>query len=139
MGSWGTGPFDDDTAMDFIDALADTPTDVRLRRLAAAVDRLLLPQNAEDYTMAVEAVAAAAILAGAGVEQEQTATWEIPPLTADRAEAAMTAVANAYADHGIIAELAAEAGTLSEHRAAIEPVRERLRAAIPPPQDEVLF
>jgi hypothetical protein len=133
------GPFDDDTAMDFIDALADAPADMVLPKLTAAVNRLVQPRNAEDYTMSVEAVAAAAILSGAGFDPRHTETWDVPPLTADMARAALTAVNNAYADHGVIVELAAEAGTRSEHRAAIEPVRERLRAAIPPPQDEVLF
>ncbi|MDP9395197.1 MAG: DUF4259 domain-containing protein [Actinomycetota bacterium] len=65
MGAWGTGPFENDDAMDFVGDLSDAPaseTDRLLRSaLAAAVDT-------DDYLEAPQActaIAAAAIVAAA--------------------------------------------------------------------------
>jgi Domain of unknown function (DUF4259) len=74
VGSWGTGPFHNDAAMDLLEQLADYPAAQRtavLRQLFAAVLRdpdadsfeIAFPEGYTDRLSATEVVAGAALLA----------------------------------------------------------------------------
>jgi len=144
MGSWGYGPFDDDTALDFVDDLVDRQATYVVPALHAALDRLAAPGGALDYSLSVQGLAAAALLAGCVPypEDQRNSAWvstTIPPLDHEIATLACQAIEAAYGEDAILTELAIEAGNLTEHLAGLEPVRQRLRAAIPPPQTETLF
>ena len=73
MGTWGVGPFDDDTAMDFIDEpMARSPVHVR-----SELDRVVrrIPKSGEvNYPSALQAIAAAVLLGGCSLPPE-IATW----------------------------------------------------------------
>jgi hypothetical protein len=141
LGSWGHGPFDDDTSTDFVDQVAELPADELVPALLLTIEKLVSgDRRLEDYTLCVRVVAAAALLAGCVPENDER--W--PADTALRhttavAIAALRAVDTAYADDSILTEMAAEDGNLRERLAAVEPVRQLLRAAIPPPQHETQF
>ncbi|MBX6355485.1 MAG: DUF4259 domain-containing protein [Micromonosporaceae bacterium] len=139
MGSWGPGLFDDDTAMDFVDGLADLPVIDVMPELLRAIDQLA-SHGARDYGRSVRGLAAAALLVGRWPDRAKDwAVRAIPPPTPEIAADALRAIDAAYGDDAILTELTAEAGTLAEHLAAIEPIRQLLRAAIFPPQQESLF
>ncbi|MEV4757294.1 hypothetical protein AB0J86_19560 [Micromonospora sp. NPDC049559] len=95
-------------------------------------------RRVKDYALGVEAVAAAALLAGCVPEGHEHPGAALRP-SADIAIAALRAIDTAYADDSIPTELAAEDANLRERLAAVEPVRQLLRAAIPPLQRETLF
>ncbi|GAA5192549.1 hypothetical protein GCM10023322_52410 [Rugosimonospora acidiphila] len=140
LGSWGPGPFDDDTAMDFVDDVANGPPSNVMPALLDAVDRLTAPQGAQDYGRAARGLAAAALVAG--IAPEGATEWAantIPNLGTDDAAAALQAIHAAYGEDAILPELATDADSRTRHLAALEPARQLLRAAIPPPQHEVLF
>lgn len=64
MGAWGTGPFDDDTALDWCDKLGDLPAAERASFVRAAL--LAVLDSTDDYLSAAPAlrgVAAAAVVA----------------------------------------------------------------------------
>lgn len=46
MGSWGPGPFDDDVAMDFVDAMVSGSGSNVMPALLEAIDRLTARQGA---------------------------------------------------------------------------------------------
>jgi hypothetical protein len=128
--------------MDFVDDLVDGRPALVVPALLDALDRLTSPGGSRDYTVSVQGVAAAALLAGYAPEDKRRSEWfgaTIPPLAPEVAMLACQAVDVAYGDDAILTEFAAEAGSLPEQFAAIEPLRRRLRAAIPPPQTETLF
>lgn len=144
MGSWGDGPFDNDSAMDFIDGLVDGEPAHVVPALISTLDRLVTPGGAQDYDLSVQGLAAAALLAGfvPYPGDAQTAEWvtaTIPPLSPEVAALAGQAIDTACGDDAVFADYAAEDGRLSNLLAAIRPVRQRLRAAVPPPQVETLF
>jgi len=60
MGAWGSGPFDNDAAADFVAALVGLPAAGRAQRLRAA---LMLPDGYLQVDDADAAVAAAALVA----------------------------------------------------------------------------
>ncbi|MEV4757303.1 DUF4259 domain-containing protein [Micromonospora sp. NPDC049559] len=131
MGSWGHGPFDDDTSMDFVDHLAELPPDEVVPALLLTIDQLVSgDRQVEDYTLCVQGVAAAALLAGCVPESHEQwpAAAALRP-TAEVAIAALRAVDTAYADDSILTEMATEDGNLRERLAAVEPIRQLLRAA----------
>ena len=76
MGTFGTGPFDSDGALDFLDGLADLPTGQRrdaLERLFLAIPNE--PQQPErtvfpDEVVAATAVVAASLSGGASIRQQ---------------------------------------------------------------------
>ncbi len=140
MGRWGPGPFDDDTAMDFVDALVSGPASNVMPALLEAIDRLTAPQGAQDYGHAVRGLVAAALLAGTGPEHaEEWAANTIKPVRMDDATAALQAIDAAYGQDAIPPELATEADNLTQCLVALEPTRQLLQAAIPPAQHETLF
>jgi hypothetical protein len=144
VGSWGYGPFDDDTAMDFVDSLVNGQAAHVMPALLDRFDRLASSSGTKDYNLSVEGLAATALVAGFAPypADERRSEWvaaTIPPLSPEVAMLACQAINAAYGDDAILTEFAVEAGNLSEHLAAIEPVRQRLQAAVLLPQVEILF
>ncbi len=63
MGTWGTGPFDDDTAADWCLVLDAAPPGDRVQIVRDALVSVLEKMGCPDYGIAVRAVAAAAVVA----------------------------------------------------------------------------
>lgn len=114
MGAWGTGPFENDAASDWVYDLEDADD------LALALDALARVDTAEylDADDAAVAIAAAEVLAAAGGRPR----GELPPevsawvtrtavsIDAEHAEAASAAIRRVRGDASELAELWAEAG-----------------------------
>jgi hypothetical protein len=66
VGTWGTGSFDDDTAVDWCDALDALPTAERASFVRATLRVVLDTTDYLDAAPAVRAVAAAAVVASQG-------------------------------------------------------------------------
>lgn len=64
MGTWDVGPFDNDTAADFSGDLDDAAESERAGIIRSALARVLITHDHLDQDIAVEAVAAAALVAG---------------------------------------------------------------------------
>ncbi|GAA4257363.1 DUF4259 domain-containing protein [Dactylosporangium darangshiense] len=62
MGSWGVGPFDEDTAADFADGLDDVALEEREPIVRGALERAVRAVGPLGYSAASEALAAAAIV-----------------------------------------------------------------------------
>jgi hypothetical protein len=144
VGTWGFGPFEDDTAVDFVDELREAVPAVARQRLIRALEDCADGRGIDDYVSAVEGCAAAALLVRyvddeLGPEEVQWLADVKPELTADLAELALRAIEKAHDPEGELAELWAESGHLSDRLTAMALVEQRLREAVGPPQDERLF
>jgi hypothetical protein len=62
VGTWGFGPFEDDTAVDFVDELREAVPAVARQRLIRALEDCADGRGIDDYVSAVEGCAAAALL-----------------------------------------------------------------------------
>jgi hypothetical protein len=141
MGTWGVGPFDDDTAMDFIDELmARSPVHVR-----SELDRVVrrIPESGEvDYTSALQAVAAAVLLGGCSLPPE-IATWRRSlaiHVTAELAAAALLALERTHSPDSESWQLWCDAGRGHEVWQALADTVRELRAVVHSPvQTETLF
>jgi hypothetical protein len=60
MGATGSGPFENDDALDFLDELADLPATDRASRVLEALDGVLQPTRRVEAPLMCEAVAGAA-------------------------------------------------------------------------------
>ena len=139
MGTWGKGPFDDDTAMDFFDALSDCDGDVRAERLREAILRVSGAPGYVGYTAGVEAVVAASLLAGM-TPPSTNVEWaaSLPTgLTAELADDAVVAVERAHSPASDLHELWSEAGGYDHVWEALAPVLRTLRAAGEPKHDRL--
>ena len=69
MGTWGTGPFDSDTAEDFVDRLEDLPSAQRAERLRARLEKAVADGDDKlpGEVLAAAAVVAANLPAGRGL------------------------------------------------------------------------
>lgn len=137
MGTWGKGPFDDDTAMDFFDALSDRDGDARIERLRAAVLRVSRAPGSVNYTEGVEALAAASLLAGM-TPPSTNVEWvaSLPTgLMAEPADDAVAAVGRVHAHASDLHESWSEAGGYDQVWEASAPVLRALRAPGEPQQD----
>ncbi|GAA2088575.1 hypothetical protein GCM10009759_10810 [Kitasatospora saccharophila] len=97
MGSWNTGPFDNDDAADFADALDDAAPERRAALVRTALVRALRGSDGPEHSVGLAAVAAAALVAARcpGGEPVTTAhgpQQPLPPLTALRPLAASAVV-----------------------------------------------
>lgn len=141
MGSWGLGPFDDDTALDFVDALRDLP----LSTIQSVLERALRTVASEDgyveYASAVEAVACAALLAGQCDDDLVRAWLSTVPLdvTRESAELALRAIDRVHSTGSHLWELRADAGLVRESRAAVSVTIGVLRRLSGFAREEMLF
>ncbi|MGB7818441.1 MAG: DUF4259 domain-containing protein [Ornithinibacter sp.] len=72
MGAIGSGPFENDDALDFLDTLGDLPPDDRPGRVLEALDAVLQPAHYVEAPQMCEAVAGAAAV-GASVNPSAAA------------------------------------------------------------------
>jgi hypothetical protein len=99
MGAWGSGPFENDDALDFLSSLVMAPPGERADQVRAA---LALPDGYVEIDEASEAVAAAALIAAARgmsvtapgeiAELIQSGTIPSDHLSCEQAQAALTRV-----------------------------------------------
>ena len=102
MGTWGSGPFENDDAQDFLGDLAEAPADDRPDQILAALD---LPDDYVEIDQAAAAVAAAALIAAAnGMPAPEDAEIEALlasgaiPYDVDTRQQALAALARVNAD-----------------------------------------
>ncbi|MEU1285417.1 DUF4259 domain-containing protein [Kitasatospora sp. NPDC005856] len=142
MGTWGIGPFDNDTAMDFADALDEAAEGERDALVRAALVRTVPPRGRLEYVEhleGTEAVAAAALVAAQcpGDEPIDTSYWPdqaLPAFATDLRSLAVEALDRVVADASELAELWDEAPGGTKWRQDVR----RLRAVLAPepePQD----
>jgi hypothetical protein len=130
MGAWGTGPFDNDDAMDFVGDLTDEPASAREVRIRQALD---LPDGYLDAPDASEALAAAALLVAARHTppgepeevQELIAGGGVPTTEVDR-ESARRALARIVGEDSEWRELWEEAGSFDQVNALCADLSNRL-------------
>ncbi|MEU6300954.1 DUF4259 domain-containing protein [Streptomyces erythrochromogenes] len=138
MGTWGTGPFDNDTAADFADALDEAEPGAREAMvrvvLVRTVDATGHPWEAE------EAVAAAALVAaqypgGEALETPYGPEMPVPAFSADLRALADEALARVADDWDGPASNWVDPADGKEWRAMLA----RLRAVLYPPSSLTLF
>ncbi|MFD9063529.1 DUF4259 domain-containing protein [Kitasatospora purpeofusca] len=145
MGTWDIGHFDNDTAADFcagLDEVAEEEREGLVRRaLTLAADTGA--EDYLDYDEAVEAVAAAALVAsqcpgGAPVTSAYGPEKPIPALPADLRPLAAAALDRVVTEESELAELWDEGGEGSAWRRTVRELRDVLAPA-PGPAPEALF
>jgi hypothetical protein len=137
MGTWGNGPFDEDTAMDFFDELDLCEAKVREERLRTAILRVARSQEHIEFVEGTQAVVAAALLAGMvpSPEDKPWAASLLAGLLAELAADAVVAVERAHSSGSDLFEQWSEAGGYDQVGKELAPVLRALRAAGEPEQD----
>lgn len=110
MGTWGHGPFDNDTAADWGNDLDDLPAAERPTAVRAALERALAEDGYLDGDYGTEAVAAAAVVAsqcsgGPSLEPPYAPEEPVPPLPDDLPPLALRALNRVCAPDSELAEL----------------------------------
>ena len=129
MGAWGTGPFDNDDALDLFLELEDATPEAAARRLREALQ--VVAEEDESYLespAANEAVAAAAVVAFSYSQEDPTgnprvAQWLVeraPALGPDDGVLAARALDRVCGEHSEWVELWSDAGLEQEARAVAE-------------------
>ncbi|OKI14320.1 DUF4259 domain-containing protein [Streptomyces sp. CB03911] len=143
MGTWDIGPFENDTAADFAYTLDETVPDERENLIRRALVRTVRARDYLDSPEAVEAVAAAALVAAQCPEGEPITTSygpdrALPLLADDLRTLAAEALDRVLAEESELAELWDETVDGPRWRQSID----RLRAILDPrtgPQEDPLF
>ncbi|GAA1150828.1 hypothetical protein F4556_004529 [Kitasatospora gansuensis] len=143
MGTWGIGPFEDDTAADFADTLDETALDERANLIRSTLNRAVQAQDYLDFSEAVEAVAAAALIAAQCPDGEPVITsfgpdQALPIFAADLRTLAAEALDRVLADESELAELWDQTADGPRWRQSVS----RLRGILDPrsePQEDPLF
>ena len=135
MGSWAAGPFDNDTAADWCGELDDTAPERRPALVERALRAVLDEPGYLDSDLAVEAVAAAAVIAAhrpgaAPVDSPYAPDFLTGGGRADLPERfrplAVQVLDRVVADESELAELWAEAGEPNEFLAEVASLRAAL-------------
>ncbi|MFB7290797.1 DUF4259 domain-containing protein [Actinacidiphila glaucinigra] len=132
MGTWATGPFDNDTAADFADALDDAKPEEREALIRGVLTRTV---DASGYlTEAEEAVAAAALIAaqcpgGEPVDTSYGPETLMPAFPSDLRPLADEALARVVGDESGLASNWVDPRDGRQWRATLN----RLRAVLAPP------
>lgn len=136
MGTWGSRPFDNDTAADLLDTLADLPA----RGRAARVDRVLRAVDAADdpidADVATEGLAAAAVVVasvvpGTGLVDPDELDDVAVPVDAARWARAAAVVATLRSAPGELGELWEEAGGADALAGVLQDLADVLAAPFP--------
>ncbi|SDT06974.1 protein of unknown function [Microlunatus soli] len=133
MGAWGTGPFDDDSAMDWAYGLDEADLSTRRRLIDDALRAAVSCDDYVEQPVAAEAIAAAAVVAQlwGGVVPE----WSGPrflvqgerlEIDEESAELAARALDRVVADGSEWRELWEEAGELDDARSMLCDLKSRL-------------
>lgn len=126
MGAWGSGPFDNDDAMDFVGDLMDGSTADLVSRLHEALD---LPEDYVESPDGSSAVAAAALVAASrGYPADNPTVTDLltaHPFAADDGlrSAATSALARVAGDDSELMELWDEAGLRDDVEASYTEIR----------------
>ncbi|GAA3024717.1 hypothetical protein GCM10020229_39990 [Kitasatospora albolonga] len=139
MGSWGPGPFEDDSALDFVDDLRELPAEEVAAEIERAVRSVAEETEYVEYAEGVSAVAAAALLSGRYREELGEYPAGVPVPTPELAELALRAVERAHSGGSHLWELRVESGTYREDWKALAPVRAALLQVATPTQSDSLF
>ena len=140
MGAWGTGPFDNDDALDLFLEIEDADPEAAAERLRAAL--LVAAADDDSYLEAPaanEAVAAAAVVAFSYSHTDPTgnprvAQWlmeRTPALGRDDGELAAKALDRVCGEHSEWVELWSAAGLGEQARAVAEQLVVTLRSPQP--------
>ncbi|MGW2868926.1 DUF4259 domain-containing protein [Kitasatospora sp. NPDC001225] len=134
MGTWDIGHFDNDSAADFCGGLDDAAPGEREALLRSALLYAVRAEEFLDSDEAVEAVAAAALVAaqcpgGAAVTSAYGPKEPVPPLSAELRPLAVAALDRVVAEESELAELWDESGEAAAWREGIRTLREVLAAA----------
>ncbi|MED7954664.1 DUF4259 domain-containing protein [Streptomyces sp. BE303] len=143
MGTWGIGPFEDDTAADFADTLDETSLDERENLIRSTLNRAVEAQDYLDASEAVEAVAAAALIAAQCPDGEPVTSSfgpdeALPLLATDLRTLAAEALDRVLAEESELAELWDDTDDGPRWRQSIS----HLRGILDPPtkpQEDSLF
>jgi hypothetical protein len=130
MGTWGKGPFDEDTAMDFFDELDPLDVEMREERLKAAILRVARAQGQIEFVEGTQAVVAAALLAGMMPSPEKE-PWTVSlsaSLQAELASDAVIAVERAHSPGSDLWDQWSEVGGYDQVWKKLAPVLSALRA-----------
>ncbi|MEU8539007.1 DUF4259 domain-containing protein [Streptomyces sp. NPDC048717] len=135
MGTWGTGPFDNDTAADWGDGLDDTPAEHRHALVRGTLIRAADAPGGLDTCIADEAVAAAALVAGqcgghALEEPHDGPEAPLPDLT-DLRTLALEALDRVMTDPSELLEAWVSSADAHAWRASIDRMRAVLTPASP--------
>lgn len=140
MGTWGKGPFDEDTAMDFFDGLDLCDLEEREERLKAAILRVARAEGHIGFVEGTQAVVAAALLAGImpSSTEEPWAGSLSAGLQAEIAAEAVVAVERAHSPGSDLWDQWTEAGEYDQVWKELAPVL-RAHRAVAEPDQEGLF
>ncbi|WP_327241718.1 DUF4259 domain-containing protein [Streptomyces sp. NBC_01320] len=143
MGTWGVGPFDNDTAADFAGDLDEAAVDDRESMIRSALRRAANPADQLEAPDAERAVAAAALVVAQHPDGEATCSnygpsGPMPQFPADLQMLAVDALDQVVAEPSGLAELWGEAVNGPKWRQDITRLRDVLDPPIPP-QEETLF
>ncbi|AUY52428.1 DUF4259 domain-containing protein [Streptomyces sp. CB01881] len=133
MGTWDIGPFENDTAADFADALDETAMEERENLIRSALTRTVRTQDYLDSSEGVEAVAAAALIAaqfpgGEPISTSYGPDETLPAFAADLRALAVDALDRVLAEESELAELWDETVDGPRWRQSVD----RLRAVLDP-------
>ncbi|WTU05372.1 DUF4259 domain-containing protein [Kitasatospora sp. NBC_00070] len=143
MGTWGIGPFEDDTAADFAGDLDEAEPDEREKLVRRALLRTVEAQDSLDASEAVEAVAAAALIAAQCPNGEPVTTGfgpheALPTFATDLRTLAAEALGRVLAAESELAELWDDTRDGPRWRRSVGHLREVL-APRTEPQEDALF
>ncbi|MEV5824801.1 DUF4259 domain-containing protein [Spirillospora sp. NPDC052242] len=139
MSTWGKGPFDEDTAMDFFDQLDTCSSKVRGERMKAAILRVSRESGHIGYVEATKAVVAASLLAGMMPHPEDEPWSATLPTTLleDLAADAAVAIERAHSPGSDLYENWTEMGGYDQVWQKLAPVLRVLRAVGEPMQNRL--
>ncbi|MEU8762337.1 DUF4259 domain-containing protein [Streptomyces sp. NPDC048659] len=143
MGTWDTGPFDNDTAADFADALDEAPLAEREPLVRAALRKVDVPVDLLCADDAQRAVAAAALVvaqhpAGPPACPGHGPSEPLPEFPAALRALAIDALDHVVADSSELAESWVDSAAEASWRRSVRGLRDVLDPPLPP-QEEVLF
>ncbi|MGW0665313.1 DUF4259 domain-containing protein [Streptodolium elevatio] len=110
MGTWDIGPFENDMAADFADALDETPHDQREGVVLSALTQAIQAQDYLECPEGAEAVAAAALIAaqcpgGEPVSTSYGPDEPVPTITDELRSLAVDALDRVVAENSELADL----------------------------------
>ncbi|MFD0353989.1 DUF4259 domain-containing protein [Streptomyces sp. NPDC127110] len=137
MGTWDVGPFDNDTAADFCGDLDEAAEAERPGLVRDALVRVLDAEDPLDQRLAVEAVAAAALVAaqcpgGPPVTSPYGPDLAVPELPADLRDLAVRALHRVGSEPSELRELWADTDEYPSWRRSLELLLRALTFPAPP-------
>ncbi|MEV7413279.1 DUF4259 domain-containing protein [Streptomyces althioticus] len=136
MGTWGPGPFDSDTAEDYLDELEEQPASGRLAAVTTTFRATSEGGTSEvlpEEVMAAAAVVAANLPAGASLEWSEdysgVTDWLPKPIDSSLASSAMQALESVFSENESFWRSWVNEEEREEARAELDRVKALLRSA----------